>query len=272
MKLLMMSDVHLCHQNWYGVSSPERMHKMIADLNRAYEQEAYEAILFLGDYSLDHWGWDCGGSYPHHKISNTANLKEDYLSKLICKQYYMIPGNHEQYGDAKWQEITGMHRQFSMVLGGALFLMLDNFSKDLDPKTDSDGTYTSPDLGFIHSEMDKYPNMPTILCAHFFDQKQDSVEFKTFLREEKRVVCLFCGHDQSCQTEEYEGKLLFHDGNYSYALNEFVDDMWGWREVYLQDDRLKTVYFTPETEVHTDGGTISCKDSRKEARIVPFVK
>ena len=157
MKILLMSDLHFCHSVWYNMDAVTRMEHMIAELNRAYEQEPYEAILFLGDYSLDFWGWSIGGCYVHDKYSYTERFVKEILPRLHCKNTYMIPGNHEQYSHADWLRITGHKRQFSLVLGGVLYLMLDTFAGELDPDYDSDGLYTGADVGYIRSEMEKYP-------------------------------------------------------------------------------------------------------------------
>ncbi|MBE6891175.1 MAG: hypothetical protein E7481_04000 [Ruminococcaceae bacterium] len=261
-KIIIMSDVHLCRHQWGGVSAEERMEKMVRELNESYDREKYEAILFLGDYSLDFWLYDEGGTYVHKKVSNTERLIKDYLSKLKCQNYHMIPGNHEQYGNEKWLELTGKIRQFSVVVGGYLFVMLDTFADGLDPDHDHDGVYTGADIDFVKTEMEKYPEMKTVLCAHYFavektsgmrenaDIYMDSSDkLKKFLREEDRIVCLFFGHDHTCATEMIEdcGKYLFHDGQYSYSLAEPEEDCpRGWREVWFDENSLKTAYFSAE--------------------------
>lgn len=251
-KIIIMSDVHLCRHDWYGKASEDRLAEMVENLNFAYDKDPYEAILFLGDYSLDFWLYDEGGTYVHQKLSNTERFVKNYLSELKCKNTYMIPGNHEQYSNEKWKEITGNDRQFSVVIGGYLFIMLDNFSGELDPDYDHDGVYTPSDMEYIRSEMKKYPDLPVVLCSHFFAMDRESDEFKALLCEEKRVVCLFCGHDHICVAEKLDdcgGKFIFHDGQYSYSLAEPEDSCpWGWREVLLDEKSLKTAYFSPEKQ------------------------
>ena len=261
-KIIIMSDVHLCRHDWYGVSSEERLSEMIENLNSAYDREPYEAILFLGDYYLDFWLYEEGGTFVHHKLSNTERFVKSFLSRLKCKNYYMLPGNHEQYPNEKWKEITGNYRQFSVVIGDVLFIMLDTFSGELDPNYDHDGVYTSPDIGYIQAEMAKYPNLPVVLCAHYFAVEKkskisenftsfskESEKFVDFIKNEDRILCLFCGHDHICIAEEIEncgGKYLFHDGQYSYSLAEPEDSCpWGWREVWFDGQSFKTSYFSP---------------------------
>ena len=265
MKILLMSDVHFCHSVWYNMDAVSRMEHMIAELNRAYEQEPYEAILFLGDDSLDFWGWSIGGCYVHDKYSYTERFVKEILPRLHCKNTYMIPGNHEQYSHTDWLRITGHKRQFSLVLGGVLYLMLDTFAGELDPDYDSDGVYTGADVGYIRSEMEKYPDLPVVLCSHYFDLKKESDAFQALVKD-PRVVCMFCGHEHiciaECGGEAYGGKLMLHTGNYSYAGCALCDCMYGWREVTVKDGYLSAAYYTPKMCIQADGMTVECEDTK----------
>lgn len=266
MKILIMTDVHFCHSVWYGMDAETRMKRMVSELNRAYREDPYEAILFLGDYSLDFWGWSIGGCYVHEKYSYTERFAKEVLPQLACRNLYLLPGNHEQYSHADWKRITGFDRQYSVVIGDVLYLMLDNFAGELDPDYDSDGVYTGPDLNFIRAEMEKYPDLPVVLCAHYFDLQKENAAFAAFVKEQKRIVCLFCGHDHVCKTEScgdaYGGKFLFHAGNYSYAGCVLSDCMYGWREVEVQNGSLKTTYYTPKMQIEADGVIVECEDTR----------
>jgi len=252
-KVIILSDVHLCQGDWHGMQSPERMNKMVDDLNAAYKHEPYDAIFFLGDYSLDFWKYEKSGSYLYQGVSNTQNLMKDYLPRLLCPRYYLIPGNHEQYGHAAWKQITGMDRQFSVYQDGWLFVMLDTFGGDLDPDFDSDGTYTPADVDFIRAEMQKYPDAPVILCAHFFALQRETEAFKALVANEKRIVCLFCGHDHLNRIEaapELGGKLIIHDGHFSYSgFHDASRCTWGWTEVRLMEEGIISTYVHPESEM-----------------------
>ena len=251
-KIVMLSDVHLCQGDWYNVPSEVRMEKMIADLNASYQKEPYDAIFFLGDYSLDHWVHGEGGSWLHHGISNTKILFEDYLPRLECPVKYMIPGNHEQFGNQWWREATGNDRQFSVFQNGYLFIMLDTFGENLDPTEDSDGTYKPVDVEYIKTEMAKYPDAPVLLCSHFFAIRLESEEFKELVKNEKRILALFCGHDHQHRVEAHAslgGKLIIHDGHFSYA--GFIDPTrcpWGWLELRLMDEGVVCTYVYPSAE------------------------
>lgn len=259
MKVLILSDLHLCHIPWYGPSSEERMDKLIRDLNAAYDKEPYDALFFLGDYSLDHWKYENGGSYLREGLSNTARLVDGYLSRLKCPARYLIPGNHEQYGEETWQRLTGCRRQFSVFHAGYLFLMLDNFAGNLDPDTASDGTYTGADIDFIRREMAACPDAPVILCAHFFDMRREPEAFRALVRGEERILCLLCGHDHVNRVEAHAalgGKLIIHDGHFSYT--GFADPAycpWGWVEMELREEGVTCAYVVPESVMNGEKGS-----------------
>ena len=62
-RVLLVSDTHNCHIDWYGVSTKERMDRLMRHIQEEYQKDPFEMILFLGDYSLDHWRWQIQGSW-----------------------------------------------------------------------------------------------------------------------------------------------------------------------------------------------------------------
>ncbi len=71
-KIILASDIHLCHCNWLGVAPEVRVQKFIDDLKAEYQKEPFEALLLLGDYSLDHWKWQIKGSYAPRRASRSS--------------------------------------------------------------------------------------------------------------------------------------------------------------------------------------------------------
>ncbi len=276
MRLLLLSDLHFCKQEFYGIPYDTRKQWLIQNLKQAYQTDPYDALLFLGDYALDFWGWNEGGSYLHEKTSYTGRFVNEILPHLPGEKKYLIPGNHEQYSHESWEAITGCKRQYAIVTKQLLILMLDNFAGDLDPEYDSDGTYTGADVDFIQSEMAKHPHLPVILCAHYFDAKLESDAFKALLQTESRILCLFCGHQHIniCEplSAEYGNKLLFHTGNYAYAHAHPSNCPFGFREVILDDTALQTAYITPAMEITIDGITISAEAMRYPTVRIPIQK
>lgn len=258
-RVIFCSDVHLCHQQWCGRTSEQRMDRMIGQLNAHYEERPYEKLVFLGDYSLDYWKWDVKGSWLERGVSESQRFARDYASRLKAP-YYMLPGNHEQYGEALWQQLVGMPRKDYFVVGGYLIICCDNFAGELDPVEHSDGVYSVTDLDFVRKAMAQHPDLPVILCAHYFDIEDKEPEaFYTFLKEEKRITLLICGHDHIVEItdlgEQAGHVCLYHDGQFSYAggRQSPVDNMWGFCEAVLTDKGVEMVYIEPENDIKVGG-------------------
>lgn len=258
-RIIMMSDLHLCHLSWNGHTSEYRMEKMVKDLNAYNKENPYSNILFMGDYSLDFWQHGEKGSWINQGVSNTKNLIEGYFKDLDCQDYLMIPGNHEQYSNEKWKEITGNDRQTYTVIGGWLFILLDTFNKNLDPTTHSDGTYSGADVEYIKTVMAENPDMPVIIAAHHINKEKESDEFRELVANDERIVCLFSGHEHHNRNVKLDrrwgGKMLFHFGNYAYTKNVTVKEcMWGWRSLVFDNNGITVEYYTPQSTITVDGG------------------
>ena len=254
-KVIFCSDVQLCHLDWYGRSSADRMENMIDTFNRLFEEKPYEKIVFLGDYSLDFWKWDIGGSVLREGVSNTDNFVKHYAKRLKA-DYYMAPGNHDLYGYESWKKITGTDRDDAFVVGGYLIISCDNFSGVLEPDFHSDGIYTPTKLEFIREKMAEYPEVPVILCGHFFDKTKEPEAFFEFLKQEKRITLLICGHDHVVAIEdlgERAGNVsIYHDGHYSYSGIEHdgtPEFMWGFCEAVLSDEGIEIAYVEPANTI-----------------------
>lgn len=251
-RVIICSDVHLCHIDWYGVSCEERLERMVAQLNEYYEKNSYEKIIFLGDYSLDFWAWDIGGSYVREGLSNTSLFIEKFASELKAP-YYMLPGNHEQYSYKKWKEITGSDREDAFVLGGYLFISCDTFSGELDPDYHTDGTYVPVNLDFVKQKLCEHPDLPVILCSHWFDTEKEPPEFFEFIKTEKRITGLFEGHDHKCTVtdlgERADNVCIYHDGHFSYSGGTLEEQMWGFCDVILGEKGVNVKYVEPENMI-----------------------
>lgn len=241
-KIIFLTDVHNCHINWFATKTEDRMEKMISDLEAANREEKADCLLCLGDVSLDFWFWDIGGSYLHNPpLSNTDNFMKKYFPRLP-QPAYIIPGNHEQYGNEDWKRFTGFDRAYTVKTNNAVFVMLDNFSGNLDPKENSDGTYTETDCDAIEKALRENPDKIVIPCAHYFDMEKESERFKKLLREESRIPALFIGHTHYTEVldagDDAGNKPIIQCGNYSYNNNreDPYHSFWGWRELYIEDN------------------------------------
>ncbi len=251
-KLLILTDLHLCHIAWHGMAPEARLEQMITQVNERILTFAPDALLMLGDYSLDFWQWNVGGSMHFDPpVSNTTRFVQDFVSRLTMKPI-MLPGNHEQYGQDAWKQITTCDRSFRLDLPSLTLLGLDAFGSDLDPAENSDGTYTSPDLSAISAALTETA-APLLLFAHHFDPEKDTPAVVDAIGGEERILALFAGHTHVISAEQYGTKPLFRCGHYSYPRGSLLDHPWGWREVIVDDSCLKTYYYVPETHPEIDG-------------------
>lgn len=250
-RVILMSDVHYCME-WYGID-PERKREMLCkDLEREYEQDPYQALLLLGDYSLDHWAWNTKGSYLTQGISDAKRFAEHCLPRMAPSgvEVRMIAGNHEQYGEALWRDLTGFDRKDHLVVGSVLFVLLDTFGGDLDPVEHSDGTYIGANVADLRELMARYPDQKVVLCAHWFDMEKESEEFRSLVAQESRILCLFCGHNHisgvASTGETYGNKPIIYTGHYSYSGERNpLHCLNGYREVLITEEGMTSKYIMP---------------------------
>ena len=264
-RFLIASDIHLCHLDWYGVPTEERMARFVRHVEEEYEREPFEALLLLGDYSLDHWRWNIKGCWLTEGKSNTRTFAREYVKKLqkLGVPIAMIAGNHEQYGEALWNELTGYRRMDYLLCGDVLFILPDTFGVGLDPTEHSDGTYCPAQIKFIRETMARYPDKKVVLCAHHFAPERESEELRALVRENDRILCLFGGHVHRSNIvelgEDWGGKALLYTGNYSYNTGKEADaesSFWGFRDLVLDGDTLISGYITPENRAVIEGEPI----------------
>ena len=248
-KIIIASDVHYRCSDYYGVPCDDIAENLCSDLEAEYEKEPYEALLLLGDYSLDHWAWNTKGTYLTKGISNTKLFTDSYLSRIAPDgvNVRMIAGNHEQYGEELWLKLTGHNRRDHIVIGDILFILSDTYGGNLDPTEHSDGTYIGVNMDDINELMARYPDKKVILCSHWFDIAAESEEFRELLRKEERILCLFCGHNHISRvsnTGEANGnKPILYTGNYSYSgEGNSVRCLPGYRVLTVTDEGISSKY------------------------------
>ena len=255
-----MSDIHYRCNDYYGRDMEEIAETLTSDLKSEYQKAPYDALLLLGDYSLDHWAWEGGGSFLNQGISNAKIFAEKYLPRLAPSgvEVRMIAGNHEQFGEENWQRLTGHSRNSHIVVDNILFILTDTFGGDLDPTVHSDGTYTGARVDDIKALMERYPDKKVILCAHWFDIEGESDEFRALLRTEERIKCLFCGHSHKSIVEntgeEAGNKPILYTGNYSYSdANDSVLYLPGYRRLTIDSDGISCCYVVPSHKYKIKG-------------------
>lgn len=266
-RILLLSDVHLCHVPWYGHRPEARLEKMLADIRREHEKSPIERILMLGDYSLDYWESE-PGSYAAHGVSNTQRFIEEFAARLPCP-FDMIPGNHEQYPAAVWERLTGFPRQFSVALGEYLFVMLDTYA---NPPETGFARYTGPDMAFLTAEIAAHAGKKIFLCAHSFTpdgEPEDAPQPEAFLRlvrENHDIAALFAGHSHLSAPIPISGRQIYQTGGYSYTCADPPwESMWGFRELILRPEGAETAYIVPANTVLFDGEWVSIPYHRQDA-------
>ncbi|MBR2650625.1 MAG: metallophosphoesterase [Clostridia bacterium] len=259
MRILFATDIHLCHMDYEELPTSERMDLFVGNVINEYRSEPFEALILLGDYSLDHWSWQIQGCYINEGISNAEAFAKNYLAKIKAAlpnvKIIMLAGNHEQYGDVLWNKFTGGYsRQDYAYISNWLFIGLDTYGADLDPTEHSDGTYTGIDEEYVTALMNSYPEANVVLCAHYFDYNNTDDKLYDLLGD-PRVKCAICGHNHKWDyviSDKTNGKPLFFAGEYSYKSvgTNPGNPMWGYRDFIIDDNSLTSRYITPELTIH----------------------
>ena len=268
-RILLLSDLHYCQDEYGGIPRDEKARRIRELIHEEHKKDPVSMILFLGDYSLDHWAWNIKGSWLTEGKSYTADFVE-----LVCRDlpapYYMLPGNHEQYGPELWKKLTGFDRSAHFLLGGYLFILWDSYGADLDPTEHSDGTYTPIDVAAVRALMQQHPGVPVILCSHAFYPNL-SEEEAALIRDE-RIVCLFQGHTHYSEIRtlpaEYGGKKLVQTGGWASTTSN-GGCPWGLRELYLEEDRIRTGYIVPTQQLMSKGRPYTVAGRYQDAIEIP---
>lgn len=262
-RVLLTSDTHYTYRNtWYNVTPEVRMQNWVDAILYEHALRPFDLIVIMGDTSLDHWEHNGGGSYLRDGVSTTKTFVENYVSQLPDDvPVFILPGNHEQFGNEKWKEIAGNERQGSFVLGDNLFLFLDTFAQGLDPDYHHDGIASSPDVAYARSEMAKYPQHNVYLISHGFDLTVGGDEFADLVRD-PRVVALFQGHTHQCTVKtlgaKYANKKLLQTGNFSYTSQkssaaEMIASFWGFRDLAILGNRSVSRYIVAKSKATIQG-------------------
>lgn len=247
--------------NTFGNTQKEKIDCVVNDLQEFIEKEVVDAVLVLGDLSID--------DYSFRKLPKNycEQFKNACMKKLPCRSY-AIPGNHDSYPNELWKAVFGYDRQYSIKIGDAAFIMLDTF--DSCPASDASGSpYTGIDLAFLEEELKKYPTEQIFLCTHYIhDSTYDEALIK-LLNENKRIVCLFDAHthvnrlffpnDQVSQCQinvggyGYQGIYL---GNGKWDFNQFNEDIaWGYEILEWNENEAHVYYVKPSHKYIASNGT-----------------
>ena len=253
------SNASVASGETYGISQKEKIEAILNDINEFTERESIDAVMVLGDLSLDDYG------FRNLPESYLKKFKQDFLDELEYP-WHAIAGNHDSYTNEDWKQIIGTDRQYSVKIGDAAFIMLDTFADELATSA-SGSEYVGVDIEFLEKELEKYPTETIFLCSHFYKPSAADYKFTKLLRENERIVCMFRGHTHNNQVlaaEEMYYKCLVDIGAYAYDgddssgawdFTEFDDD-WAWGYQVLEwNDTEAHIYHvkTPRTYTASNG-------------------
>ena len=215
----------------YGYTQKEKIQAILDDIDAFSERESIDAVLVLGDLTLDDYGFR---NLPENYLKK---FKSDFVDKL---EYpcYVTAGNHDSYPNEEFKAAMGTDRQYSVKIGDAVFVMLDTFSDEI--ATGGSGSpYVSVDVDFLEEQLEKYPTEKIFLCSHYYKPSATDYRFTKLLRENDRIICMFRGHTHNntvLAPEELAYKVLVDIGAYAYDGNDTTgswdftqfDDDWAW--------------------------------------------
>lgn len=260
-RVVLCSDLHCTHVSpMYDLDYRDRMRLWVETIKREHAEYPIDLLLILGDISLDYWSVRDLGTFLAEGHSSSCEFVRDYLSEVPTEiPVLMIPGNHEPYSAENWKKYTGFDRSGHFALGKNLFILLDNYAGNLDPKTQEDGVYSVTRVEEIERLMAQYPEHDVYLCAHYFDVDNETESFRALLREHNRIKCLFAGHTHVSSViklgAEWGNKAICQTGHYSNSADRTnsLADFWGFRELLIKDRGASTKYVTAENHVTLDG-------------------
>ena len=273
-RILLTSDIHCTHLlEWYNVPYKDRMQHWVDSVTAEHEEQPFDLIVIMGDVSLDFWQHSGGGSYINEGYSSTDEFIMDYVFSLPREiPYFMMAGNHEQYSNEQWLDLTYNERQGYYVLGNNLLLFLDTFAGELDPDYHHDGKYTGVDMDFVDEVLAEHGDKDIWLIAHYFDMNNESDEFKSFLKDNDNIKGLFHGHVHQCTAielgEEYNNLTIAQTGNFAYTkASDIEGSFWGFRDLVITADGAESRYIIVESDA-----TINGKQTHIDRGIVNIVE
>lgn len=271
-RVFLLSDLHYCQEEYGGISRDEKAQRIIEFIHEEHKKDPLSMILFLGDYSLDHWAWNTKGTWLNEGKSYTKQFFDLYMQDLPAP-FYMLAGNHEQYDEQQWLQITGFRRSAEYVLGDYLFVLWDSYGDNLNPTEHSDGTYTPIDVAKVRALMAEHPDKKLILCSHYFLPTMSQEEME--LIRDPRIVCLFQGHTHLCSVitlpEEYGGKKLLQTGAWASTYTPSTNYPWGARDLYLEDNRVISGYIVPKVQRMYKGNAYTISPTYQDVIEIPTV-
>ena len=242
-----------------GYTQKERLDFLLECINKEHEKEPLNAILMPGDLSIDDY------DFRHLPYNFCERFRDDYMRKFPAPAC-AGPGNHDSYSNEQWHAMFGHNRQFSVVVGGVLFLMADTYNAPADGASGS--PYTHFDIEWAKAEMEIHKDKPVFILAHYLWPNREGEAFAEFLRENPRIAAIFVGHSHRAEVihldEQHGNKPIYDIGGFSYYtrptdgvwdFNMFhAEWRWGYQMLEYDEKGFSTWHVFPERTYHAHNG------------------
>ena len=263
----------------FGKLQREKIEKIYEDIMREYGRSPLDAVLVLGDLSIDDY------DFRNLPINYCMQFKKECLDRLPCP-HFAIPGNHDSYPDDKWREMFGTNREFVCEVGDTVFVMADTFNSL--PATDASGSHlTAMNEEFIKNALNENKGKKIFICAHYIEGRAEgdrtmSPEIQRLIRESDDTLLLFRGHTHVDNVidlgDVLGGKLIVDIGGYGYCgmkvgnryeFNIF-DKKWAWGYQILEiyEDRISTYHVTTDNTYNAVNGVFVIDEQKSEETVV----
>ena len=260
-----------------GYTQKERLDFLLECINKEHDSAPLNAILMPGDLSIDDY------DFRHLPYNFCERFRDDYMSKFPAPAC-AGPGNHDSYPNEQWHAMFGHNRQFSVVVGGVLFLMADTYNAPADGASGS--PYTHFDIEWAKAEMEIHKDKPVFILAHYLFPGREGEAFAQFLHDNPRIAAIFVGHSHRAEVirlgEEYGNKNIYDIGGFSYYtrptdgvwdFNMFhAEWRWGYQMLEYDEKGFSTWHVFPARSYHAHNGEFELAEERTPAEDIPFSK
>ena len=246
----------------FGYTQTEKVEKIYEDICEERSRLGLDAVLILGDMSLDDYGM------RNLPFNYCVKFKEDCLDRLPCP-YYVIPGNHDSYPNDMWKDIFGCDREYVLEFADSIFIMGDVFKGTTvnGPSAPLD----TIDSNMLREALEKYAGKRIFICAHHVRDEIFSEDCRYLVQNNSDVVCMFRGHVHQNKVLNFCGKTVFDIGgycfngqmiNHKYEVNIY-DPKWAWGYQILEiyDDMIKTYHVKPKMRYYATNGIFDIEET-----------
>jgi len=260
--------------NTFGKTQREKIEKIYNDICRENSREKLDAVLILGDLSIDDYG------FRNLPWNFCQRFKENCMDRLPCPSF-AIPGNHDSYPNKLWREVFGYDRQYTIQIGNCFFIMADTFANV--PGLDASGSPGSQlDEDFLREALKKSGKKKVFLCAHHLDaDKHFTDSTRNLICHDRNIVYMYRGHTHinsvTQMGEAYGNKKIIDIGGYGYSGQKVGNTWdfnifdfkwaWGYQILEVHDDKIRTYHVKTDMLYAATNGTYDIKETIEDELI-----